>query len=490
MSDEPAKPKAERPAVAEKKPAQPKPAGVKPAPQSQPIKVPTPASFAVSAQAFQVLSDEEVGALGSAGGILGFLEARAGELAQSAGGAALRWATAQALRIFGFGVEAEIDRIKGLLEEVLAKQREILAQLGKVLQEIEFQNLITRSFDSFERITSTYQSLRDLADVRDEQERRRVSERIQEGILAPNQGAALDLKVISDVLLGREQAGQAAPLITLLANRYLPKFLSTQLDPGQPLSTYPRTLDMLLQMLFMTQYMGLAELANALVKSGDFETLKIQLDRTIKNMQAQRALLDEAIPDFTRTLPDALFNGSYHVVRVQTAIPKPGPDYFYSVLAVLGRTPSSSGLLDGGPFAPPPSFSVVVRNPRENTGGEEWMFEKARPADATDDTFFLRVRSTEAPAPGLYLAAGGSGLASGPKAKAQTMRLVMGRTLDEKVSPDTKPRDLYLPVLAFVPLGEYLVPDYASLLFVHQGVVQFGSNEPLAARVRIEPAGH
>jgi hypothetical protein len=61
---------------------------------------------------------------------------------------------------------------------------------------------------------------------------------LRRGILNLNQGATLNLKTISDVLLGKDTLGQSGALISLFADRWFPVYTATQLAADVPLSTY------------------------------------------------------------------------------------------------------------------------------------------------------------------------------------------------------------------------------------------------------------
>jgi hypothetical protein len=212
-------------------------------------------------------------------------------------------------------------------------------------------------------------------------ERNRRAAELRAAITDVNGGTTASLKVISDVLLGKDPMGVSDPLIRLFTSRWQPIFLGRQLAPDTPLSTYWRRLDEWLHGLFVVQYIGMSQLANARVAAGDFETLKQEIADTTKNMAAQRAMLNEAIPAWTRTLPGSITEGRRYIVR--------GPHMH------AGRWNLSHVLYGGRVLAfLDPEERRRVPN-RDAPNAEEWVFQKATPngptaPNAPNDCFFLR----------------------------------------------------------------------------------------------------
>jgi hypothetical protein len=66
--------------------------------------------------------------------------------------------------------------------------------------------------------------------------------------------------------------------------------------------------------------MGLAELANARIATGEFEQLEKDIALTTQRMDDQKALLNEAIPEWTQTLPNALSDGRWYVVKARDLV--------------------------------------------------------------------------------------------------------------------------------------------------------------------------
>ncbi len=416
------------------------------------------------------MAEEEVAALASSQGILDFLKARAGELGKGAGGAALQWVSGELLSAIGLGIGADIKRIKELLDQILELVKDIMEALDKLILEVQFQHLITRSFDAVQRITIAYDGLAMLAKVPDDEERRRNAELKISAILDPNQGARFNLKTISNVLLGKDELGGSGPLIDLFSRRWLPVYLSKQLQPDVPLSTYPGQLDAWLHGLFVIQYMGLAELANARIARGDFGLLQQELDNTIEDMEAQRALLEESIPAFTRTLPDALFDGRRYVVTALN----------YST----GRLDDSQ-VMYGSPegSSTHQSRAVKFRDRHNGNEDEEWQFEKT----GKTDTFIMRELSRP-----YYVTIDGTNLTDQvvvrPRDEATPLRFVMGLTQDPKANLEAKPPELYEPIFAFVDKKDkcLTVKHYGK----NEEVLTFAGPEQNAVRVRIAFAGH
>lgn len=466
--DKPAKPFE---AVIGKNPKPAKPAKpVKPAKPAKPVKVPVPTVF-VTGPSFAALAGDEVGALVSAETVLSFLKARALELANIPNGAVLQWATGALLKAIGVGIPGDIERIKELVEQVLEAQKEILAGLDKLLTEVDFNTLITVGYPAVERITSIYEELVVISGLEDPAEQKREADRIRTDILNSNLGTTLNLKTINDVLLGKQGLGGTDALINLFAKRWLPVYLAQQVRPEVPLSTYPSQLDAWLHGLFVVQYMGLAEYANARIANGDFGSLRAQVETTIRNMEAQKALLEESIPAFTRTLPDALFDGRYYVVR--------------QVDFVRGR-PFDTDVLYGSPEGDnyAESTAVKFRSRHRDNSDEEWQFEKT----GETDTFIMHERSQRRL---VYVtvenAAQKDQVKVNVKGSAQTMRFVMGRTEDPNANPNAKIRDLYLPVFLFVRRGDFLTVRGHP---VNVENITFAGPLNQAVRVLVDYAGH
>lgn len=418
---------------------------------------------------FQAMVADELASLDSSELILDFLKQKAIELGKETSGKALQWVSAELLKAFGLGGDtSDLEQIKSLLQQVLQTQQLILAKLGELLREVQFQALITRSYDAVERITNAYDALQQLSTIAGNEERQREADTLRTGILNVNQGATLNLKTISDVLLGKDPLGQSEPLINAFADRWFPVYAPKQLAADVPLSTYGGQLDAWLHGLFIIQYMGLAELANARIANGDFEQLQKDIDVTTQRMDAQKALLTEAIPEWTRTLPDALFDGRWYVVKARD---------------LLGGRIDDSNVMYGSPAAATYlDYTVQFRSRHANNGDEEWAFEKT----GQNDTFYMRERSRPnyVKLDGPRVIVGNPalpGALGGPKAK---LRLVMGRTNDPAVKPDAKRRDLYVPLIAFLDSGNYLTYTRGGSNLV------FTEPQDKAVRVEIVYSGH
>jgi hypothetical protein len=389
-------------------------------------------------------------------GIVDFLKNKLEELARGGGGAALRWVSGSLLRVLGRGGSpSELEQIKAMLETILAQQRLILQRLEDLLVEVKFQHLITRGYPSVQQIDNLHMQLQHLANVRDPDERRRRAEALRAAITDVNGGTTASLTVISDVLLGKDPMGVSDPLIRLFTSRWQPIFLGRQLGHDTPLSTYWRRLDEWLHGLFVVQYMGLSQLANARAAAGDFETLKQEIDDTVKNMTAQQAMLNEVIPKWTRTLPASVTDGRWYVII--------GPH-------MHNRRWDRTHVLYGSPDGPShiDRFKVSFRNRNARNGDEEWVFQKTGP----NDGFVLRQRSRD------RFVAHEGGVTMQPR--GWTLRLVMapvkGRT-GWGVEP-------YVPALGFVGTPWYLLWERRGKNWYRTVTLD------QASIIEIVPAGH
>lgn len=429
---------------------------------------------------FQAMVADELGSLDSSELILNFLKQKAVELSKQAGGRALQWVSAELLKAFGLGGDtSDLEQIKSLLQQVLQTQQLILGKLNELLREVQFEHLITRSYDAVERITNAYAALQDLSTIAGNEERQREADTLRSGILNINQGATLNLKTISDVLLGNDPVGHSDSLINLFVDRWFPVYAPRQLAADVPLSTYGGQLDAWLHGLFIIQYMGLAELANARIANGDFEQLQKDIAVTTQRMDAQQALLNEAIPEWTRTLPGALFDGRWYVVKARD---------------LVGGRIDNSNVLYGSPAAGSYlDYTVQFRTRHANNGDEEWAFQKT----GQNDTFWMRERSRDNhvkldQSGTLYRVIVGNpdlpGPLGGPSAK---LRLVMGRTNDPAVKPDAKRRDLYVPLIACVDDPDRGLKNGTYLTYTRGGQnLVFAGSQDKAVRVEIVYSGH
>ena len=410
-----------------------------------------------SEENFNALVADEAKALTSPEGIVDFLKAKLEELARGGGGAALKWVSGSLLRVLGRGGgPSELEQIKAMLDQVLAQQKLILDKLEELLVEVKFQHLITRGYPSVQQISNLHDQLRRLSNVLSQPEREREAARLKAAILEVNAGTMASLKVVSDVLLGKDPMGPSDPLIRLFASRWQPLFLGRQLGPDVPLSTYWRRLDEWLHGLFMVQYMGLAQLANARVANGDFEILKQEIDDTVRNMTAQQVMLNEAIPKWTRTLPASVMDGRWYVIH--------GPH-------AHNRRWDTTQVLYGSPGNGQShihNFSVSYRGRHSRNGDEEWIFDKSGPNDA----FFLRQRSRDRSIAHI------SGVRMEPK--GWLLRIVM---TPNKRAPGWG-SEPFLPVLGFVGTPWYLFWLRRGSNFVTTGTID------QASLIDIVPAGH
>lgn len=398
---------------------------------------------------FRAIAGSEFGALDTSKLIVDFLKAKGAELAKVAGGKALNWVTAELLKAFGVGgTPNDLDEIKSLLMRIVELQEQVLRKLDDVLREVQFQHLVTRGNDSVKRIINIYEQLQILSEVKGQEEREREAKAIKIGILDINSGILISLKTVSDVLTGKDQLGKGDSLIKLFANRWFDSYRSKQLREDVPLSSYYKALDQWLHELSIIQYMGISALANARIANGDFETLEGEIRVIVKNMEEQQKLLDEEIPEWTRTLPEeVLRSDSWFVIRA---------------FGLSGKAPTDDSLVMYGPPQADLSKFVRFRDRHPWNGDEEWSLEKV----ATDksaiehDVFTLVVRNRNAV---LILDKRDLKMAyTSTDPKRPKLRLLMGRSLDPNVKPDTLRRDAYIPVMGFVGKSEYVVSKITS----------------------------
>ena len=186
-------------------------------------------------------------------------------------------------------------------------------------------------------------------------------------------------------------------------------------------------------------------------------------------MEAQQALLEESIPDFTRTLPVALFDGRRYVVT--------GLNYS------TGRLDDSQ-VMYGSPegVSTNDSRAVKFRDRHNGNEDEEWQFESA----GQTDTFIMRElsRPNYVTIDGTYLK---NQVVVRPKNKATPMRFVMGLTQDPKANLHAKPPERYLPIFEFVGSRDCLTVTHYQK---NEEVLTFAGPEKDAVRVRIAFAGH
>src|SRR5437016_23477 len=137
-----------------------------------------------SEENFRAVAGTEVGALDASKFIVDFLKAKAAELAEAAGGKALNWITAELLKAFGLGgTPNDLDEIKSLLTRIVDLQEQVLRKLDDVLREVQFQNLVTRGYESVQRITNIYERLQRLSEVKGQDEREREAKAIKVAVL-------------------------------------------------------------------------------------------------------------------------------------------------------------------------------------------------------------------------------------------------------------------------------------------------------------------
>jgi hypothetical protein len=268
------------------------------------------------------------------------------------------------------------------------------------------------------------------------------------------------------VMLGEDPLGHNLPLIKIFADRWFDKYTATQLDADVPLRTYADQLELWLRGVFLVQYMGMVERATGrLATPGGGEVLAIELDTMIERMNKQRKLMDEQIPIWVRTLPDALFDGGWYVVRARDLI-----NGKIDNTRVMYGSPATGFI--------PLDYTVQFRSRHANNGDEEWAFEKQPvPPEQPNDVFFMRERSRPN-----YVSLVEKAVTVVPGGKS-ALRIVMGRTNDPAVPATALRRDLYVPVIGFVGRDTYIAWTFGNN-------TASGGVLGKAVRVQIESAGH
>jgi hypothetical protein len=332
-----------------------------------------------SEESFNAMAADEVKALATSDGVIDFLTDKMTELGKDAGGSALKWASAQLLRAVGLGSgQSELQRIAAMLETILKQQELILAQLKALQEEVKYQRVIGAADDAIAPISTIGRHLRVLSGPGDPSGREAQAAVVRAAILNVSDGAVASLNSFSNVLLGRDRSTDD-PLIRLFSKRWQSLFLGMQLRPDVPLSDYERKLEQWLHAQFIVQYRGLTQLANARIADGAFALLEREIAEAVRDMIAQRAMLNEAIPAWTRTLPASVTDGRRYLVR--------GPHMH------AGRW-DTSHVLHGVRNRMLRFLNAEERRRVPNYDGpnaEEWLFQKSGPNDA----FVLRQASQD-----------------------------------------------------------------------------------------------
>lgn len=395
---------------------------------------------------FRAVEGSEFGALVSSKDITDFLKAKAAELAKAAGGKALQWVTAELLKAFGVGgTPTDLEEIKRLLLRIIELEEQILSKLEDVLLEVQFQHLITRSFDAVETILNIYDRLQRLSLVKGEAERERIAAEIKRDVLDGNTGVFISLRKISAVLTGKGQLAGGDSLIKVFADRWFKSYTATQFREDTPLSAYWKALDQWLHELSIIQYMGVSALANARIANGDFETLEGEIDAVVKNMEDQQKLLNDEVPEWARTLPaDVLRPDTWYVLHCSN---------------LDGLAPLDDWNVMYGPPQSDISKYVRFRGRNRWNGDEEWGFEKVANSAVDNDVFTLVVHTRNSY---LYLDKKDLKITyTASNSNRPKLRLLMADSLNAALN--NKPRgERLVPVLGFVGKSEYVVSKTSS----------------------------
>lgn len=309
--------------------------------------------------------------------IMIWVEAKAMELAKQAGGKALEWGSSKLLEAIGIGGGTdELKEIKDILNKVSDTQQKILEKVNELLTEMQFEHLVTRSFNAAVKIVSRYERLLNLAEAPEDERAEEVAA-LKDGILDANSGVWVDLETIHDVLVGENRidlGGKA--LLNMFMERWKKAYTEKQLSPEVPLMDYHDKSYEYLHSLFLLQYMGLSQLANARSANGQYTLLRGEINRVLDNMKKQQEMVDKWIPRWTLEWPDKFIGGEvrWHVIRAKDARGHASPQVLYGSPA-SGYTP-----LD---------YSVQFRERNLKNKDEEWWFIRT----SRTDTFHLYKRS-------------------------------------------------------------------------------------------------
>ncbi len=394
--------------------------------------------------------------------ITGFIENKVAELGKVAGGLALAWVSSEVLGAFGFNTPvSDLSTIKSTLAQILVTQQQILSKLDQVLLEVEFQHLITRGFDAVERIENFGLQLQRLTQIESPEERLSFATSLRTAILDVNLGASYSLKVIADVMLGRDTLGQNNPLINVFADRWFNAYTPTQLDPSVPLSRYRDLLRSWLHGVVITQYIGLSALAAARRSAGQFSLLQLELTAAASDLDLQISMLNEQIPDWLASYPDSLYDGRWYLVR--------------GANLQFGRIDESQ-VMYGSPAAQNATlnYTVQFRDHNWGNGDEAWRFE---PTGRTD-TFTIRELSR----PGYINRDRYDRVMVDPTIEPASFRLVMAPSQDPALQSASR-RKRYVPVMGQVGADG----SYVSWTRGGTNVAWFRSIDD-AVRLRILPA--
>lgn len=319
--------------------------------------------------------ENETTALAAVDPIMSWVEKKALELAKDASGKALAWASSRLLEAIGLGGgPSELEQIKIILNKIYMTQLLILQKIDTLLREVQFEHLITRSFEAVQKITSRYERLIALTNV-PEGERKQEAEGLRNDILNANTGVSVDLKTIHDVLVGNNPLNPGGKgLLDLFMERWKGVYTGKQLSPDIPLIAYhDRSYDYL-HGLFIVQYMGLSQLANARVGNAQFVTLLNETKKSLENLKKQRQMIDAWIPQWTLEWPQKFFDGRWYLIMPRDPRGNRSPQVLY------GSPATGYRVLD---------YTVQFRGRNNNNGDEEWQFVPT----GTTDTFRLVERS-------------------------------------------------------------------------------------------------
>lgn len=404
-------------------------------------------------------SKDESSSLDSGDAILDWVKGKVIGLAEGYGGKLVGWLAGQVLNELGFkDGPSQLDKIQTTLEEIQETQKNIEKGIKGLMSEVKFQGLMRTKFDHATRIAHRHADLVTLSETKNEAERAKIQGPLLAGILSTNDGAAIGLRAIHD-LLTTDTSGDGEGLIDTFMKRWLDAVQKNELEDNFPVSKYPEHARKWLHGLFVVQYMGLVQLVNAYSFNQEPTRLKEIVELTAKRLQQQKDMLESYIPAWTTTVP-LLFNGRFHSIREAG-----------SKTVLYGDS--------GG------DHQVLYREAHLHNADEEWCFI---PLFKTD-TFRMRTRNFNYYAMGQSRSGKDSLAINYKNENHDRLRLVMKdlgetKSTKEKAEEDPQPyRAQLVPVLASLDKQKYLGINKAKHLTYY-------SKKADAVEIRLDESGY
>ncbi len=305
----------------------------------------------------------EIAALESVAGMEAWLPTLATDIAKAAGGQALSWLTGQLFSALGQGNAPLLQKINAQLKQVLAKETEIINMLKALSTEIQFQGMVTASFDSVSKILSLFTRLSNLGNIPIGPGRDKELSSLNSAILDPNAGVLVDLQVIDGVLRNVDPLNpEGHSVLYLFMATWGAQYRTKQFDDDTPLTMYPGKSYQYLQSVYLIQYLGLCLQANARIASKQIDIFKIEINQFAANLTKQKAIIDGIIPQWVREYKA----GMYHDNRLYLIYETTYRTCLYAQWHIYRHDP--------------PAWILGFRNSVDNPE-EQWKFEPGRATD-------------------------------------------------------------------------------------------------------------